>query len=477
MTAGQAQGGGLHLDARPRHRLGRRRPRRQCRRAEGRVAASCSASAAPTTAWTSRRRRILVPANRFEILECRAALDAVHEAAQDTPDARLGALDVLCQHVLGMACADAVRRWTSSTRRCARPRPMPGLDLGGLSSASSTSSRPAAMRCAPTSASPRSCKGADGLWRVRDGRRRAAIPAECRHHRRGARCSRCGSARTRAAGPARSLPRGGRVLGEIEEYFAETLTPGDTFLFAGEVLRFEGIRENEVLATRATAGTDAEDPVLCRRQVPALDLPRRARPRDPRRPVRVGPAAAAGRRLAAAAAPPLGRCRARATCWSRPSRAAAATTWSPIPFEGRLAHQTLGMLLTRRLERAGLRPLGFVANDYGLAVWGLRDLDRPAPRASRASSTTLFAEDMLGDDLEAWLAESALMKRTFRNCAIIAGLIERRYPGQEKTRPAGHDLDRPRLRRAAQARAATTCSCGPRGRMRQRDSSTCGGSA
>ena len=42
-------------------------------------------------------------------------------------------------------------------------------------------------------------------------------------------------------------------------------------------------------------------------------------------------------------------------------------------------------------------------------------------------------EDMLGDDLEAWLAESALMKRTFRNCAIIAGLIERRFPGEEKS--------------------------------------------
>jgi ATP-dependent Lhr-like helicase len=103
------------------------------------------------------------------------------------------------------------------------------------------------------------------------------------------------------------------------------------------------------------------------------------------------------------------------------------------PFEGRLAHQTLGMLLTRRLERARLRPLGFVANEYALAVWGLGDV---ALRISRGdlSLAALFDEDMLGDDLEAWLAESALMKRTFRNCAIIAGLIERRFPGEEKSR-------------------------------------------
>jgi ATP-dependent helicase Lhr and Lhr-like helicase len=96
------------------------------------------------------------------------------------------------------------------------------------------------------------------------------------------------------------------------------------------------------------------------------------------------------------------------------------------PFEGRLAHQTLGMLLTRRLERLRLRPLGFVANEYALAIWGLRDM-------GIANMDRLFDADMLGDDLDAWLAESSLYKRTFRNCAIISGLIERRYPGKEKT--------------------------------------------
>jgi ATP-dependent Lhr-like helicase len=103
------------------------------------------------------------------------------------------------------------------------------------------------------------------------------------------------------------------------------------------------------------------------------------------------------------------------------------------PFEGRLAHQTLGMLLTRRLERAKMRPLGFVANEYALAVWGLGDVARALAHGELALAA-LFDQDMLGDDLEAWLAESALMKRTFRNCAIIAGLIERRYPGKEKSR-------------------------------------------
>ena len=40
---------------------------------------------------------------------------------------------------------------------------------------------------------------------------------------------------------------------------------------------------------------------------------------------------------------------------------------------------------------------------------------------------------MLGEDLDAWLAESYMLKRTFRACAVISGLIEKRHPGKEKT--------------------------------------------
>jgi ATP-dependent Lhr-like helicase len=95
------------------------------------------------------------------------------------------------------------------------------------------------------------------------------------------------------------------------------------------------------------------------------------------------------------------------------------------PFDGRLAHTTLAMLLTRRLERAGVGPLGFVCNDYALAIWALEPMDR-------LDFDDLFHEDMLGDDLEAWLAESFMLKRAFKGCAIISGLIERRFPGAEQ---------------------------------------------
>jgi ATP-dependent Lhr-like helicase len=230
---------------------------------------------------------------------------------------------------------------------------------------------------------------------------------------------------------SKMIPRGGRILGEVEEYFIEMLTPGDTFVFAGEVLRYEAMMQDEVYVSRASS----EDP-----KVPAYEggkfplstyLADRVRKIiSDRREWRALP----------------GQVREWLEIQEWRSRVPAprellVETFPRAdkhylvcyPFEGRLAHQTLGMLLTRRLERARLRPLGFVANEYALAVWGLGDVAQAIAR-SELKLDALFDEDMLGDDLEAWLAESALMKRTFRTCAIIAGLIERRFPGKEKSR-------------------------------------------
>src|SRR5436309_8854348 len=230
---------------------------------------------------------------------------------------------------------------------------------------------------------------------------------------------------------SRMIPRGGRLLGEVEEYFIETLVPGDTFVFAGEILKYEALVEDEVYVSRTTS----EDP-----KVPAYEggkfplstyLADRVRTivADPNewRPlpeqVREWLAIQEWRSLLP------GRHELLVETFPRANKHYLVC----YPFEGRLAHQTLGMLLTRRLERARLRPLGFVANEYALAIWGLGDMALRIERGD-VSLAALFDEDMLGDDLEAWLAESALMKRTFRTCAIIAGLIERRFPGKEKSR-------------------------------------------
>jgi ATP-dependent Lhr-like helicase len=225
--------------------------------------------------------------------------------------------------------------------------------------------------------------------------------------------------------------RGGRMLGEIEEAFIEGLVIGDTFVFAGEVVRYEALAEDQVYVSRAN-DRDAKVPSYMGGKFPlSTYLAERVRRLlDDRRAWNALPdqvrdwlslqrdfSRVPGARELLVETFPRGN-KHYLVCY---------------PFEGRLAHQTLGMLLTRRMERARVRPLGFVANEYALAAWGLGDMSFMI-RHGRLDLNALFDPDMLGDDLEAWLAESALMKRTFRTCAIISGLIARRFTDEEKTR-------------------------------------------
>jgi ATP-dependent Lhr-like helicase len=374
----------------------------------------------------------LVPANRFEIMECHAALEAVAEAAQDTPDAKPGALDVLAQHLLGLAAAEAFRsddvyaEVTSAAPYAALPRESFDAALNFVATGGY------ALKSYERFA--KIVLGKDGLWRIAHARvaqqYRMNIGTIVESPMLRVRLGRARPARP-GGGTARVPVFGGKVLGEIEEYFAETMMAGDTFIFGGEVLRFEGISCNEVVASRTPAGTDPKIPSYAGGKFPlSTFLAERVRrilsnPAEwPRLPRQVSDWLALQARKSVIPQ----RTEMLVETFPRGERFHLVA----FPFEGRLAHQTLGMLLTRRLERLRLKPMGFVCNDYGLSVWGLSDLSA-AIAAGRLSLDELFDEDMLGDDLEAWLQESALMKRTFRQCAVIAGLIERRFPGQEKS--------------------------------------------
>jgi ATP-dependent Lhr-like helicase len=375
---------------------------------------------------------LLVPANRFEVLECRAALEAAKAGEQDTVIARAGALDVLAQHVLGMACAgpfqpdDMFQEVRSAApyaglTRARFDRVVDFVATGGY--ALRAYERFARLR--PTD----------------DGGLRLAYPSLIRQYRMNAgtiveapmiKVRLVGHRRAKATGkPGAARPlMGGRVLGEVEEYFVDQLSPGMTFVFAGEILRFEGLEETAAYVTRAP-GADAMIPSYAGGKFPlSTHLAKRVRAMlaDSTQWGGLPLPVAQWLRLQDERSQLPGVNDVLIETFPRGSRHFMVA----YPFEGRLAHQTLGMLLTRRLEREGARPLGFVANDYGLAVWGLGDLSQRIAEGS-LDLGQLFAEDMLGDDLEAWLAESSLMQRTFRNVAVIAGLIERRHPGREKS--------------------------------------------
>jgi ATP-dependent Lhr-like helicase len=372
-------------------------------------------------------KAILVPTNRFEILECRAAEAAVEAGEIDGAPVQAGALDVLAQHIMGRACGEGFKLddLFDEIRRAA---PYAELDwetyervvdlvaTGGY--ALKTYDR-----------FKRIIRNRDGVWHTRTKR-------DAQQHRMNVGAivearvltvrlaSRVGGQK---AGQATGQPafRGGRKLGEIEEYFISTLTPGDTFLFAGEILRFLGVQDLDCLCVRAPGDQKPAIPSYNGGKFPLTEfLAGRVREmiHDPEQwkhlpdQVREWFEIQRDRSTIPAADELLVETFPRAkrhylVCY---------------PFEGRLAHQTLGMLLTRRLERMGAKPLGFVASEYAMAVWAMDPMDE-------VDMDALFAPDLLGDDLEEWLDESILMKRHFAYCAQISGLIAKRMPGEEKT--------------------------------------------
>ncbi|MGO9134229.1 MAG: ligase-associated DNA damage response DEXH box helicase [Methylovirgula sp.] len=376
-------------------------------------------------------RAVLVPSNRFEVLECRAAVDAVYAGTQDTAVARRGALDALCQHILGMACAEAFAAEdlyrevvSAEPYRDVTPKEFESaiafVAHGGY--ALSSYERFAKIK-----------RQKDGRWRIANGqvaqsyRMNVGTIVESDMLKVRLVQGKAPEAGNAYTGPLR---RSGRVLGEIEEYFLETLAPNDTFLFGGEVLALRAIVEDEALVSRTNAETPRIPSYNGGKFPLSTHLAKRVREliSNPQHwaglpePVVEWLALQEHRSVL----PPAGDLLVETFPYGSRFYLVA------YPFEGRLAHQTLGMLLTRRLERLGLKPLGFVANDYALAVWGMEDLGREI-KARRLQLDDLFSEDMLGDDLEAWLQESALMKRSFRNCAIVSGLIERNFLDKRKT--------------------------------------------
>jgi ATP-dependent Lhr-like helicase len=351
-------------------------------------------------------RALLVPGNRFEMLECRAAIDAVAVLEIDALPNPPGGLDVLAQHLLGSACAapfdaDAMYAEIASALPYAElPRATFDAVLDYVATGGYALKGYERYR--------RLRRDEDGLWRVAD-------PLFVRQYRM--------NAGTIVEEPMLHVAfKRGKRLGSVEEYFVMGLSPGDTFVFGGQVLRYEGMRETTVEVSKA-ASDEPKVPVYAGGRMPftsEVALRVRGILEDPERWAEFPADVRDWLKLQKRRSEMPRRDGLLVETFPRNGR------WFLVAycFAGRNAHQTLGMLLTRRMERAGLRPAGFVASDYAIAVWSAK----PPVRVPE-----LFAEDMLGDDLEEWLAESSMLKRSFRNVAVIAGLIERRHPGQEKT--------------------------------------------
>ena len=350
----------------------------------------------------------ILPANRFEYLECQAALEAVRDGGLEDDPIRQGGLDVLCQHILICACAgpiapdDLYAEITSAApyagvTRAEFDRALEFCATGGY-----------ALRAYDRW--QRLVTRPDGTLALRDPRSAARIRQNI------------GTIiETDRLKVRMAKRRGGAPLGEVEENFAAQLRQGDSFLIGGQIVRYEGMRELVVevspspqkrpkiatfMGTKFATSLQLSDRILARLEsgdwsgLPAhiadwLDHQTRLS-RLPQRD-----------RLLVETYPHEGRAH---LCVHG--------------FAGRNAQQTLGLVLTHRMDQLGLAPMGFVANDYATLIWGLDPIADPRP---------LFAPDLLRAAFEGWLSENAVMKRSFKAVALISGLIERSVNGTKKT--------------------------------------------
>ena len=348
---------------------------------------------------------VVVPGNRFEYLEARAALDAIDEGELDEDVFRPGALDVLAQHVMACACTGPFKEAALLAEiQGALPysaltperfgQVLEYIATGGYSLRAYDRFR-------------RLTKGDDDLWRV-------SHPRFVQQHRLNA-----GIIVEATMLTVRF--KNGRSLGKVEEAFAASLMPGDTFFFAGLSVEVERM-DTEDLIVHAT-----------------------------RKPARIPTYGGARMPISTNLAHRVRRYLAEPDQWSRfpddvSDWLAMQQRRSVLPkpgqllietfprdgrhymviygFEGWNALQSLGLLLTRRMETAGLKPIGFVASDYALATFSLEPIADPA---------ALLDRDILEDEFVDWVQQSSLLKRAFREVAVIGGLVERQHPGKRKT--------------------------------------------
>jgi ATP-dependent Lhr-like helicase len=350
-------------------------------------------------------RAILVPGNRFEFLEAMAAKEAVDEGKRDGESFRPGGLDVLAQHVMACACAapfdeaellgevraSAAYAWVGPEEW---RRVLHFVATGGYALEAYDKFR-------------RIVRGPDGIWRL-------THPEHAHRHRMNA----------GIIVDAEMLDvrfRNGRALGRVEEYFAAQLSPGDSFTFAGMALEVEQVKDMEV-TVRAAKKAAMIPSYMGARMAMTTHLAGRVQ-------------AMLADRASWARFPDDVREWLEMQDWRSAMPGPGKLLVESFPhesrfysvyytFEGWPANQSLGMLIMRRMEERGLMPGGFVANDYSLGVWGLKPVTQHAP---------LLSPDILTHEFVDWVQDSYLLRRAFREVAVISGLVERQHPGKRKT--------------------------------------------
>lgn len=348
---------------------------------------------------------ILIPGNRFEYLEALAALDAIAEGKRDGESFRDGGLDVLAQHIMACACSAPFHE-QEMLAEIQSAMPYQALDAGSFSRVLNLIAT-GGYALKAYDKFRRLVRDPDGRWRITHPKFAAQFRL---------------NVGIIVESPMLAVRfRNGRKLGVLDEGFAASLVKGDCFFFAGMSLEVDGIDATDLIV-RATTRR-ARIPSYSGTRMPmTTHLAARVRhflhdrsqwlrfPKDVQDWLIMQ-----GRRSILPAPDQL-----LVETFPRDGLYFMVV----YSFEGWNAHQSLAMLITKRMDRQGLQPVGFVSNDYSFAVWSLKPVEDPRP---------LFSPDILSDEFVEWVEQSSLLKRAFRDVAVISGLVERQHPGKRKS--------------------------------------------
>ncbi|WP_408640337.1 ligase-associated DNA damage response DEXH box helicase [Salinimonas chungwhensis] len=355
---------------------------------------------------------LLVPANRFEALECQAAMDAIKRGELDGETPLPGALDILPQFILNCACSGPVTQDTLYSQ-ILDAAPYQGVDHEEFE-----------KLWQYTVDGGYALRAYDRYRRLMQTENGAWVPASKRiiqRHRQN-----IGTIVEAGRLKVKRIRRGnqGTIIGEVEEHFAQQLVNGDTFFFAGQVLKFEAIRDMQLHA-RPAKGGEPKIPSYAGGQMPLstflaegvrelLETPERwtALPAQVRQWLDLQQQ--------------FSQIPGKETILVEQFEYRKTNVALYYTFEGRKANQTLGMLLTKRMEKMRLKPLSFSVTDYGLSIWSVNPV-------TQTQVEQLFSPDILGDELEDWMLQAPMLKRSFRRVAVVSGLTEQRFHSTHKT--------------------------------------------
>ncbi len=354
-------------------------------------------------------KAILVPSNRFEYLECVSAISSIKEKILDETKEKEGSLDVLAQHILGVACSkpfevnelfvEIKNSWPYRNLQMGKfLEVLEFVKNGGYSLKNYDQYSKIGLN-------------KQNLYTIKNKNIRNKYRL---------------NVGTIVESYMLKVKLGNRTLGQVEEWFIEGLNQGDTFLFGGRVLEYQYLSNNNVIV-RTTKDQQPKIPSYAGGRLPlSSELSFQVRSLISKEknwknlPSQISEWLKLQLKFSNIPSPE----ELLVEIFPRKIKNKKRYFLICYSFEGRNANQTLGFLISKRMQRMGYKPIGFVATEYALAIWSMNMVE---------DINILLSDDIMLDDLYEWLEETPLLKKNFRDAAIISGLIERIIPGQKKT--------------------------------------------